>query len=202
MANRAQQGKVNIPICLAGVLLCLTLFSMHFTGGLFARYVSRDSGSDSARVIQFGDLTLTETPNLDKWLITPGVDMTKDATVTFAGSESATYVFAQITLTGNWTVEGNQFAIRDGGNALLSWAVADGWTPVEGTTYVYYRELAPNVPLTADIVAENGKIAVSKSITRTQLKDMTGISIEFSAAVVQSGGFADAKAAWASVSAH
>lgn len=202
MANRAQQGKVNIPICLAGVLLCLTLFSMHFTGGLFARYVSRDSGSDSARVIQFGDLTLTETPNLDKWLIAPGVDMVKDATVTFAGSESATYVFAQITLTGNWTVTGNQFAIRDGGKDLLSWAVDGDWTPVTGTAYVYYRELAPNVPLTADIVADNGKITVSPEITRSQLKTMTGISIEFSAAVVQSGGFADAKAAWASVSAH
>lgn len=204
MANRAQQGKVNIPICLAGVLLCLTLFSTHFTGGLFARYISRDSGSDSARVIQFGDLTLTETGDFKdgKAFVIPGVNLTKNATVTFAGSESATYVFAQITLTGNWTVTGNQFAIRDGGKDLLSWAVDGDWKPVTGTTYVYYRELAPNVPLTADIVADNGKITVSPEITRSQLKTMTDISIEFSAAVVQSGGFADAKAAWASVSAH
>lgn len=48
-----KQGKVNIPMMLACVLLCLTLFSMHLTGGLFARYTATDTASDSARVAKF-----------------------------------------------------------------------------------------------------------------------------------------------------
>ncbi|MBQ7035663.1 MAG: hypothetical protein IJN34_08005 [Clostridia bacterium] len=48
-----QQAKMNIPICLAGILLCLTLFSLHFTGGLYAKYTAKGSGGDDARVARF-----------------------------------------------------------------------------------------------------------------------------------------------------
>lgn len=48
--------KVNIPMCLACVLLCLTLISMHLTGGLFARYTTTAQASDSARVAKFSIL--------------------------------------------------------------------------------------------------------------------------------------------------
>ena len=34
-------------------VLCMTLFSSHMTGGLYARYTSNASGSDSARVARF-----------------------------------------------------------------------------------------------------------------------------------------------------
>lgn len=39
--------------CLAGVLLCLTLFSFRLTAGLYARYTSTATASDSARVAKF-----------------------------------------------------------------------------------------------------------------------------------------------------
>lgn len=45
--------QLNIPMCLAFVLLCLTLISMHFTSGLYAKYVSKGTGMDSARVAKF-----------------------------------------------------------------------------------------------------------------------------------------------------
>lgn len=35
------------------VLLCMVLFSTYLTGGLYARYVTTSSGSDSARVAKF-----------------------------------------------------------------------------------------------------------------------------------------------------
>lgn len=49
--------KVNIPMALACVLLCLTLISMHLTGGLFARYTAKGDGGDSARVAKFSVLS-------------------------------------------------------------------------------------------------------------------------------------------------
>ncbi len=51
--GRQSNEKINIPMCVACVLLCLTLFSFHLCGGLYARYTSTDFGSDTARVAQF-----------------------------------------------------------------------------------------------------------------------------------------------------
>ena len=45
--------KMNIPMCLAAILLCLTLFSFYLCGGLYARYTTSDSGEDAARVARF-----------------------------------------------------------------------------------------------------------------------------------------------------
>ncbi len=45
--------KMNIPICVAAVLFCLTLVSTYFVSGLFARYAASDESSDSARVAKF-----------------------------------------------------------------------------------------------------------------------------------------------------
>lgn len=53
MAKRKNPSRVNIPMCAAGVLLCLTLFSLHLTSGLYAKYISTATGSDSARVAKF-----------------------------------------------------------------------------------------------------------------------------------------------------
>ncbi len=58
-------ARVNIPFCIAAVLLCLTLVSMHLTSGLFARYSASAEGHDSARVAKFdvntGNEVITDT---------------------------------------------------------------------------------------------------------------------------------------------
>lgn len=46
-------SKVNIPMCIACVLLCLTLFSIHLTAGLYARYTASSESTDTARVAKF-----------------------------------------------------------------------------------------------------------------------------------------------------
>ena len=43
----------NIPMTMACVLFCLTLFTTHFTGGLYARYTATDTADDAARVAKF-----------------------------------------------------------------------------------------------------------------------------------------------------
>ena len=53
MIRQTVKSKKNITLHLAAVLLCLTLFSVYLTSGLFARYTAQDSGNDSARVAGF-----------------------------------------------------------------------------------------------------------------------------------------------------
>ena len=50
---RKKKQNVNIPIRVAAVLLCLTLFSTYLVSGLFARYTASAEGSDGARVARF-----------------------------------------------------------------------------------------------------------------------------------------------------
>lgn len=58
------RAKRNIPIRVAAVLFCLTLFSTYLVTGLFARYTTSVQSSDQARVAKFsikgeGDLSQT-----------------------------------------------------------------------------------------------------------------------------------------------
>ena len=50
---RHHKTKMNIPMCLAAILLCLTLFSYHFCGGLYAKYLNKNNGNDEARIAKF-----------------------------------------------------------------------------------------------------------------------------------------------------
>ena len=204
---RHHKTKMNIPMCLAAILLCLTLISIHLTSGLYAKYISSASGNDSARVIKFGELTLTEEGDFyegNKLMIIPGVALTKKATVSSSGSESATYVFVEITPSKWSTTDNKTFSLMSNGKTAMQWNVAEGWLFLKSDngTYIYYRELTPNTELIAtDIIAENGKIAVSNQITKSEIQVMTGISIKLRATVVQSGGFENPEAAWYSVAA-
>ena len=193
---------------LAAVLLILVMLSTSMLAGRYARYASTATGGDSARVIRFGDLTLTESGNFydgNKLMVIPGVDLTKKAVVDFTGSEAATYVFLEIT-PSNWAVSGDHlsYSVMFGSKTGLYWEVAAGWGYLlsENGTHVYYRALDPNTPLSqADIIAQDGKITVSAQITKSELASMTDVSIDLRISAVQAGGFASVTAAWNSIAA-
>lgn len=206
MAANRKTAKVNTPVCAACVLLCLTLISVYFTCGLFAKYTAADEKGDSARVISFGDITITESGDFaadGHSLIIPGVNLMKKAVLSFDGSEAAVCVFVKITLSPHWETADNKcFTVSDGEKTLMSWSVAQGWEYLcadSNGAHIYYRELTPNTSLSADIIAENGLITVSEQITKSELLTMNGIFIRLSAAAVQSGGFESPAAAWESV---
>lgn len=196
---RRKRAKMNIPMVLAGVLLCLTLLSVHFSSGIYARYTTSADGNDSAKVASFGNLTLEETgsfSNASKTaIIVPGVDLIKNAAVSFSASEVSVYVIVEAELSNHWVTTDNEtFVIEntdktDGEDEnLLSWSVADGWTYIEGSKFAYYKLLEPNEALeNFPFVAENGKITVSKFITRKEISNLKDIKIIFKAYAVQAG---------------
>lgn len=194
MAKFVRKPKVNIPLYIAGVLFCLTLVSTYMVTGLFARYTAGGTGSDSARVIKFGDLSITQASGADKKII-PGVDIAHDVTVSFTGSESATYVFVQL-VSDKWTCNSSG-EILFGKSDLLKWNVAEGWS-ILSDKKVFYRSLGPNTALDNVPVIRDGKITVSTNITKSNVSDFAG-TLSFRASVVQSNGFDSPAAAWASL---
>lgn len=210
MAKHARKpvAKINIPMCIAAILFCLTLFSFHLTGGLYARYITTGTSSDSARVITFGDLTLTETGSFykEKLLIAPGINLQKKVTVAFEGSEAATYIFVAITPSA-WVASSDHlsYSLTVNGKAAMEFDIAAGWTYLKTTgsthVYVYHEPLAPNTPLSVELIANDGNMTINDQLTKSDLAALPNVAINLRAAAVQLNGFATPEAAWDSVSA-
>lgn len=182
----AKPNKRRLP--LRAWLLYLAVATFALTGVTFSRYVASAHSQDKARVITFGDLTVTDSGVTQ---VQPGVAAKKDLTVHFEGSEAAVYVFAEVQ--GDWT-RGADNRTYTYGAGSLSWRVADGWTHLQDN--VYYRELAPNTALDAGLIA-GGTVDVSENMTRTQLQAAAGtLHIRVRAAAVQREGGDTAQIAW------
>lgn len=210
--NQKRNPKFRLPF--SAVLLYLMLIAAAVSGVTFSRYMTGTTVGDTARVAIMRDITVTETGNsaeTDKWVITPGVDMIKNAVVNFEGSEMACYVFCEIKTTGWSRMNDNyHFAFSVGSENILGWAVNKDWNYLSGNKNeaVYFRTVNANTVLQADVLADGGKITVSENITKTQLgllpKDM---QIKISATAVQYNGFSEgeyteeqrALAAWEAV---
>ena len=206
------QKKLNIPVFIAFILLWATCVTTFMTSGLFARYTTKGSSFDSARVIKFQQLTVTETGDftttetgINQFLLVPGVNIKKDYQVTFNGSESATYVFIVVETPG-WSLSddsGYNFHTTSG---KLTWSVEKTtWTflPTESSSneFVYYHTLDPNKSLDVGFINQD-TIYVSSDLTRTEISQFntTSLQIKLTAYVVQANGFQSVEDAWKSLS--
>ena len=193
--NKNRRPKPRLPF--SAVLSYLVLLAAAVSGVTFSKYMAGTTVGDTARVAIMRDITVTETGNFaepDKWVITPGVDMIKNAVVNFEGSEMACYVFCEIKTTGWSRLDEHSFAFSGGGENILGWAVNDDWKFLSGngSEAVYYRTVSANAVLQADVLAEGGKITVSENITKTQLDSLPkDMQIKISATAVQYNGFSE-----------
>lgn len=182
-------NKRRLP--LRAWLLYLAVATFALTGVTFSRYVASAHSQDEARVITFGDLTVTDSGSVQ---VQPGVPAEKDLTVHFDGSEAATYVFVELK-GSDWTLGAD--GIYHDATGLMTWRVADGWTHLRDN--VYYRELAPNTALDAGLIA-GGAVNVSEDMTRTELEKLSkALHIRVQASAVQREGGDTAETAWARV---
>ncbi len=95
--------KANILMCTAAVLLCATLFSMHFVGGLYARYTTSASGSDSARVAAFSITQEGTIFNNIEANVTPGETQSVTLTIKNNSEVAMEYTLTVTNVTGNIT---------------------------------------------------------------------------------------------------
>lgn len=216
--NNMRRGKfergrapINIAMTLAAVLFWLVMVTTSISVELFAKYSTQDSGSDSARVIKFGQLTVSENgvegAKGKEFTFIPGVDLEKKVTVSFGGSEADTLVFVALDTAG-WVLDNtpenntHNFALKSGNEVIMSWSVVDDWTYLknDGNRHVYYKALESNTALPEQNVIKDGKITVSQA-TKAAYKTLQGttLNLNVTAYAVQANGFDSVEAAWNSL---
>lgn len=212
-----QKKKKRVRLPLRAYLLYLLVVTFALTGVTFSRYVTSSDGGDAARVAVIRDLTVTEMGDVPadggRWLLAPGVELTKNAVVTLESSEMACYVFLELETEGWQRTGTHSYAIQDGGGTALSaWGVDAAWQLLHGGTdsAVYYQIVPANTPFSAAVLRDDGRITVSADVTASRLRALadTGLRIDIQAAAVQYQGLDDgmdsttrAEAAWSAVRA-
>ena len=215
MEEQKKKNRVRLP--LRAYLLYLLVVTFALTGVTFSRYVVSSDWGDGARVASIRQLTVTETGDVPaeggKWLLAPGVDVTKNAVVTLESSEMACYVFLELETEGWQRTGTHSYAIEDGaGKVLSAWRVETAWQFLSGGTdsAVYYQIVPANTPFSAAVLRDSGRITVSADVTASRLRALadTGLRIDIQAAAVQYQGLDDgmdsttrAEAAWSAVRA-
>lgn len=206
---------INFAMGTALILFWLVVITTYLSAGLFAKYTTRGSGADDARVAQFGQLILAENGVNgsigQEFLFIPGTELDKDVTVSFGGSESDTFVFVELDTTG-WERDGDyDYYLGAATNPLLSWSVDPSWSYLtsdeEKNQHIYYKVLDSNEKLEAEQVITDGKIQVAVA-TKATYEDLQGTQLRLyvTAHVVQANGFyisddmkANALAGWNSL---
>lgn len=210
MYAKKNNGKKLVVLLLAVVLLIGCTI-----GGTVAWLVAQtDPVTNTFVVGDIGMLSLTETDDDGgadhKYTITPGVNIAKNPVVTYTPADTTNnttnvpvYVFVKVDVNNNWTVNGKSYSAAD---KKISWAVADDWASVSGTTGVFCIAVDSATDVTSKSIMQTigetkQTIAVSSEITKNDVNSIaTSIgSITFTAYAIQKEGHADVAAAWAAV---
>lgn len=215
-----KQFFVNIPLLAASVLFWLVVITTYLASNLYAKYTTSGTATDSARIMAFGKLTVTDcnTPASEggQYVFVPGVPLKKQITIAFTGSNADCFVFVKAETTG-W-VPNETHTVFTGERNRLTWSVSDNWTYLcsEENYHVYYRPLSANTPLEATDFIKDGEVYVYSPIengspiadsdTRNlYASDPLQLNIHVTAYAVQANGFsangeaAKAAEAWSAV---
>ena len=166
--------KIFIPIIALALVCCCVI------GGTIAWLTDKTDAVTNTFTVGNISIVLTESTG-ETYKIVPGCDIAKDPTATVKADSEDCYLFVKVD-EANWP----EFTETDGTTRKVNYALAEGWTLVEGQTNVYYRAVTN---ITADQefqVLANDKVTVSENLTKEELNQIkTAPTLTFTAYAVQ-----------------
>lgn len=167
--------KIAISIVAVALVLCCAI------GGTLAWLT--DKTGPVTNTFTVGDINIDLTETTSNYKMVPGNTIAKDPKVTVKANSEACYLFVKVTKSGNF----DQF---------LTYAMADGWTQYEGTTDVWYREVAASNANQEFEVLKDSKVTVKGTVTKEMMtsSDFTNPTLTFKAAAVQTANLTLAQA--------
>lgn len=100
------------------------------------------------------DITLTE--KADNFKMVPGHTIDKDPKVTVLANSEKAYVFVKLEKSSNF-------------DTYMTYAIADGWTQLNGETDVYYRIVEASEADQAFYVLEDNQVKVKDDVTKEKM---------------------------------
>lgn len=181
VANRRRSVSSRAFIALLALVLVIGCVA----GGTVAWLVAKTEPVVNTFTYGNIDITLTETTGTS-YKIIPGTDITKNPKVTVKGGSEACWLFVKVEESGTFVAD------------KVTYAIDNGWTPLEGEKGVYYREVAAVTADTDFSVLEGNKITVKDTLTKGDIKDITATNptLKITAYAVQQENIADAATAW------
>ena len=181
VANRRRSVSSRAFIALLALVLVIGCVA----GGTVAWLVAKTDPVVNTFTYGHIDITLTETTGTS-YKIIPGTDITKNPKVTVKGGSEACWLFVKVEESGTFVAD------------KVTYAIDNGWTPLEGEKGVYYREVAAVTADTDFSVLEGNKITVKDTLTKGDIKDIaaTNPTLKITAYAVQQENIADAATAW------
>lgn len=189
MARNANRRGVSKKTLI--MLLSLVLVIGVAVGGTVAWLVA--TSNEVTNTFTYGNINinLAETTGND-YKIIPGVDIGKNPKVTVKSGSEACYLFVEVN-EENWPTFTNE-----DGTKKVSYAIADGWTQLEGHAGVYYCEVAATDADVDFYVLKDNRVTVSDKLTKTEIDSITTQpKLTFKAYAVQQAEVANVAAAWA-----
>lgn len=167
--------KIAISIVAVALVLCCAI------GGTLAWLTDKTGPVTNTFTVGNINIDLTETTS--NYKMVPGNTIAKDPKVTVEAGSEACWLFVKVTKSGNF----DQF---------LTYAMADGWTQYEGTTDVWYREVAASNANQEFEVLKDSKVTVKGTVTKEMMtsSDFTNPTLTFKAAAVQTANLTLAQA--------
>lgn len=187
VANRRRSVSSRAFIALLALVLVIGCVA----GGTVAWLVATSDTVTNTFTYGNIDIALAETTGED-YKIIPGKDIPKNPKVTVTAGSEDCWLFVKV-VEENWPA-----AAFEDGTRKVSYAIADGWTPVEGQTNVYYREVKAADTVREFPVLKGNIVTVSDQLTKGDIQ-ATPPTLTFTAYAVQQENIADAATAWSKI---
>lgn len=181
VANRRRSVSSRAFIALLALVLVIGCVA----GGTVAWLVA--TSDTVTNTFTYGDINIALAESTGtSYKIIPGTDITKNPKVTVKAGSEACYLFVKVEESGTFVAD------------KVTYAIDNGWTPLEGEKGVYYREVAAVTADTDFSVLEGNKITVKDTLTKGDIKDIaaTNPTLKITAYAVQQENIADAATAW------
>ena len=203
--NNSKLNKKIIAMLSVFIMLALVVIGRSVSGTV-AWLVSQSESTVSTFTLGDINITLAESDFGSQPIkIIPGIDIKKDPKVTVMANSEACWLFVKVE-ESNWPdcKEAN-------GTRKVSYSVNNGWSALEGTSGVYFREVSAEdaqkgmdyIVLAGSENCPSGVIKVSQELTKEEINSISSYgnqpSLTFTAYAVQRAGIDTAAAAWATV---
>lgn len=190
VANRRRSVSSRAFIALLALVLVIGCVA----GGTVAWLVAKTE--PVVNTFTYGNINIALTEDAGgtekQFKIIPGTNIVKDPKVTVTAGSEDCWLFVKV-VEEHWPT-----ATLEDGTRKVSYAIADGWTMVEGQTNVYYREVKATDTAREFPVLKGNIVTVSDQLTKGDIQ-ATPPTLTFTAYAVQQENIADAKTAWEKV---